>query len=224
MKRLTHFTRKASLAALLAATVLPGVAYAGDQTNAEAAIAEAKGKIDAGEKVGVSDQAPELQAQAREELMSAEAKLSHHHKREAIATAHHASELADQALVAANDRKALAERARRDDIRDSAAVAQQSAVNANIRADSAQQAMTMANMRADSAERDSASANAQADALRNAPPPAATQTTTTLAVTQHDTVTTKAAPIRHHHRRVAHKRARTAHVRTTTTVVTTTHP
>jgi len=60
----------------------------------------------------------------------------HHKKREAIATVHHASELADQAIVSANNRKAAAERARRNDIGDSAAAVQQSAANANMRADS----------------------------------------------------------------------------------------
>ena len=228
-----HFTPKLGLAALLAATMLSSAAYAGGQTQAEAAIAEAKGKIDAGDKVGVGQQAPEIQGQARDSLNSAEDLLSHHHKMEAIAAAHHASELADQALVSANNRKAEAERVRRDDIRDTAIAAQQSAANANVRADNAQQATANANDRADSAvratmdannransaEASSAAANAQADALRNAPQPA-----TTTVVTQHETVTSPVAPAHHIRHRVIHKRAHAVPTKTTTTEITTTHP
>ena len=234
MMNLHHFTPRLGLAALLAATMLSSAAYAGEQNRAELAISEAKGKIDAGDKVGVGEQAPELQGQARETLRSAEDQLAHHHKPEAIAAAHHASELADQALVSANTRKAEAERARRDDIRDTAVAAQQSAANANVRADNAQQATDNANNRADSAvratmdannransaEASSAAANAQADALRNAPPPA-----TTTVVTQHETENSPmAAPTHHKKHRVLHKRAHTMPTKTTTTELTTTHP
>ena len=230
MTSLRHFAPKLGLAALLAATTLSTSAHAGAQSRAEAAIAEAKVKIEAGDKVGAGNQAPELQAQARQELLAAQDLLSNHHKPEAITAAHHASALADQALISANTRKAEAERARRDDLRDAAANAQQSAANANARADNAQQATTIANMRANSAEAASATANAQAEALRNAPPPpVAAPTTTTVAVTEHDSVTTPAATTHHIRHRVIHKRAKSipgksTHAKTTTTEITTTHP
>jgi hypothetical protein len=192
-------------------------AYAGEQTRAEAAIAEAHGKIDAGDKAGAANQAPELQAQARSELRTAEDLLTHHHKQEALASAHHASELADQALASATSRRAEAEHARHDEQRDATSAAQQSAANANVRADNAQQETSMANMRANSAEQSSANANAQADAMRNAPP-----TTTTMEVSQHDTASEPMGPVHHTRHRVIHRHAH--HVNTTTTVVSTTHP
>ena len=224
MTSIYHLPSRLGLAALLAATALPGIAHAGDQTRAEAAIAEARGKIDAGDKVGAGNQAPELFSQAKTALMAAEDQLSHHQKKDAIATAHHASQLADQAIVSANNRVAAAEHARREDMRDSTMAAQQSATNANIRADSAQQATTMANMRADSAERSSAAANAQVDSMRAMPPVVAPPATTTVAVTEHETVAAPAAPARRPHKRIVHRHVRTVKGKTTTTVVTTTHP
>ena len=139
MSNSNSLARKVSLAALLVASAIPTSVYAGDHTNAVAAIAEAKGKIDAGDKVGVGTEAPELQAQARAAIGSAEDLLARGKKREAIATAHHAGELADQAIVSADNRKTAAERTRRLDTQDAAIAAQQSAANANMRADSAQQ-------------------------------------------------------------------------------------
>ncbi len=228
-----QFAPRLGLAAVLAATMLPAAAFAGEQTRAEAAIAEAKGKIDAGDRVGTSNQAPELQAQARAALSTAQDLLSHHKKSEAIAAAHHASELADQAIVTANTRKNDADHARRDDLRDTASQAQQSAasantraataeaasVNANARADSAEQATTVANIRANTAEQSTIAANAQAEALRS-------PTTTTVAMTQHETVEPVAtpAPVRKpRHRRVMHRHHAAAHVKTTTTTIVTTH-
>ena len=197
-------------------TMLPGTAFAGEQTKAEAAISEARGKVEAGDKVGAGEQAPQLQAQAREALVSAQDLLTNHHKAEAIVAAHHAGDLADQAIISANSRKAEMERARRDDLRGSAMDAQQSAANANVRADSAQQATAAANVRADMAQHSADTANAQADAMRNAPPPA-----TTVAVTEHDTVRT---PMVHHrHHRIVHHHARATHEHSTTTTITTSH-
>ena len=222
MISLHQLTSRVALAAALAAAMAPTAVYAGEQTKAEAAIAEARGKIDAGDKVGASEQAPQLQAQAREALASAQDLLSHHHKGEANVAAHHASDLADQAIVSANNHKTEAEHARRDELRNSAADAQQSAADANTRADNAQRATTMANVRADSAERSSAAANAQADALRNAPPPVAPPSTTTVAVTQHEVE--PVAPTHQIRHRVIHKRHHRAPVKSTTTTITTTHP
>lgn len=235
MKKFNTLTPNLSLAALLVAAMLPVAAHAGEQTRAEAAIAAAQGKIDAGDKIGVAQQAPELQGQARQALLSAQDLLSHHQKRDAIAAAQHAGELADQALVSANSRKAQADRDRRSDLKDVAVSAQTSAAEANARAssaeaatatadnraDAAQQATMSANNRAAMAEQSSATANAQADALRNPPAP----TETTVAVTEHETRTATSAPMHH---RVHHVvRRHTTHpvlAKSTTTVVTTSHP
>jgi hypothetical protein len=234
MIRRTPLSSRLALAALLATTMVPASAWAGEQTRAEAAIAEAKGKIDAGDKVGANDQAPGLQSQAREALMSAQDMLTHHKKTEAIAEAHRASALADQAIVTANTRKAENERSRRDDLRDAGARAQQNAASANNRAGAAEAATDNANMRADNAtmradnaERSTAAANAQMDAMRSAPPPPPPMpTTTTVAISSHDTADSERVPVR----RVVRKTRRSAshrvvhhhHVKTTT--VTTTHP
>jgi len=219
-------TRHLAVAALLCATTLSGAAYAGDQTDAEAAIAVAKAKLATGDKVGVNRQAPELQAQARQALRDAQDLLNRHEKKEALAAAIHAGELADQALVSGENRKTAVEQTRRLDSQDAAVAAQQSAASANLRANSAQSETNAANQRADTAQRDTASAQAEANALRNAPPPA--PTTTTLSVTEHDAV----APTPHHHKpvrklhhKVVHKTtAPVEHAKSTTTVVSTTHP
>ncbi len=224
MIRFAHSTSTVALAALLASTMLPIAAYAGEETRAQAAIAEAKGKIDAGDKVGAGDQAPQLQDQARAALATAQDLLSHHKKTDAIVAAHHASDLADQAIMAANSRKASAERDRRDDLRDTASNAQATAASANLRADSAEQATAAANSRANSAEQSSAVANAQADALRNAPPPVASPSVTTVAVTEHDAAWTAPAASHHKRHRVVRHHGQPGHVKTTTTVVTTNHP
>jgi len=233
MTKFTQLTPAMGLFAVLAATMMPMTAFAGEETRAEAAIAEAKGKIDAGDKVGAADQAPDLQGQARQALITAQDLLSHHHKSEALATAQHASELADQALATANRRKDRSEIDRRDAAHAAEANAQQSVMSAdnrasnaetarsdaNTRANAAEAATTAANLRADQANQSSAAANAQMDAMR------ATPTTTTMAVTQHDTVEQQSAtPARHHrHHHVVRHHAHTAHVKTTTTEVTTTH-
>ena len=224
MIKLKHLMSKVGMAALFAATMLPTSAIAGEQTRAEAAIAEAKGKIDAGDRVGAGEQAPELQQQARAALMSAQDMLNHHRKMDAIAEAHHASDLADRAIVSANNRKTAAERDHRDNLRDAAATAQQSAAIANERASNAEQATATANMRANSAEQSSANANAQADALRNMPQPAPAPSVTTVAVTEHDAVREAKAPVHHKRHRVVRRHVHAAHVKTTTTIVTTNHP
>lgn len=73
----------------------------GKADRARAAIAEAHGKIDAANKVGVAGDAPRLQAEAQAALRTAEEELARGKKDEAIADALHASELADTALGAA---------------------------------------------------------------------------------------------------------------------------
>jgi len=222
------FGPRLGMAALMAATLFAVPAYAGEETRAVAAIAEASGKIDAGDKAGAADQAPDLQRQARQALMTAQDLLAHHQKEQALAAATQASALADQALVVATKRQAVADQARRDNMRDAEARAQQAAAAANARAETAEQAKSEADSRAAAAEQATAAANAQAEALRNAPPVAPAPTTTTVALTQHDTAEAAPATVHHvghhvvhHPRQMAH--AKVDHDKTTTAVVTTTN-
>jgi hypothetical protein len=234
MKNFKTKTRALTLATMLALSAIPVAAYAGKHEQAVEAIAQARGKIEAGDKVGTSAQAPELQAQARAALSSAEMLLSKGKKADAIMAAQHAGDLADQAIVSADTRKASAERDRRLDAQSMAINAQQSAavannradtaqqavVNANGRADAAQMATTMANSRADSAQMATTAANAQADALRNAPKPM--PTTTTVAIVEKTSVPTPTAARHARHRIVRKHRTMTRVAKTTT--VTTTNP
>lgn len=208
-------SRSITLSTMLALSAIPVAAYAGKHEQGVEAIAQARGKIEAADKVGTSVQAPELQAQARAALVSAETLLSKGKKAEAIIAAQHAGDLADQAIVSADARKASAERDRQLDAQSMAINAQQAAATANSRADSAQQAIFNANSRADAAQLATMNANAQTEALRNAPKPATT--TTTVAVVEKETRQAP-APVRH---RVVHKRRHVTHVRKTTTVTTT---
>lgn len=233
MTRFTQLTPTMGLFAVFAAAMIPTAALAGEETRAVQAIAEARGKIDAGDKVGVGEMAPDLQGQAHQALSSAQDLLTNHHKVEALAAAQKAGELADQAMAVANGRKAQAASDRRSDASAAQAANQQAVMSAdsraaadkaatadaNARAASAQAATDAANSRADAANQSSAAANAQMDAMRAAP------TTTTVAMTQHDTVehVAPAHVVHHPHHRVVHHHAPVAHGQTTTTEVTTTH-
>lgn len=206
MKRVNHFARTVSISALLALTAFPVTAHAGEADRARAAIAEAKGKIEAGDKVGASSGAPMLQTEARASLGNAELLLARGKKTEALAEAKHAGELADIAIVNADKAKMAASRDRRLDAEAAAASAQQSAVAADARANSAEQA--------------AAAANAQADAMRNAPAPvivAAPPTTTTVATVERTTVTTP-APVVHKKKAVQKKRRVVHHHKATPSV------
>ncbi len=85
-----------------------GQKHEGQNTRAVEAIAQAKGKIASGDKVGASGEAAGLQSQARAALASAEALLSKGKKEKAIAAAQNAGEFADPAIVSANQNKAAA--------------------------------------------------------------------------------------------------------------------
>lgn len=226
MRRSGIFTRAVGFSALLALATVPATAGPGKKDRARAAIAEARGKIDAGEKVGVSTQAPELQVRARAALASAEELLARGKKDAAIADARHAGEFADMAIVAADKQKAEVARDRRLDAEASADAAHQAAADATGRAESAEQAAAAANVRADSAQQAAVAAAAQAEALRNAPAP----TSTTVATVEKEVVRTpaaarrtvtvrRAAPVRHTTHRVVRKPARVVE-KTTTTVTT----
>lgn len=225
-----HITRSLTLATALALSALPVAAFAGKHEQAVEAIAQARGKIQAGDKVGTNAQAPELQDQARAALAKAEALLSDGKKADAIIAAQHAGDLADQAIVSADNHKMSAERDRRLDAQGAAIdaqqaaanatvradVAQQAAANANVRADAAQMATASANNRADSAQMATAAANAQTQAVLSAPKPA--PTTTTVAVVERESAAMPKAPIRHKKHRIVRKN----HTMRTTTVTTTT--
>ncbi len=122
MKRHSLFTTAAILLSLAAAPALAGKAE-----RARTAIAEARAKISAGDKVGASNGAPMAQGEARAELGNAEALLARGKKTEAEAAAKHASDLADMAIVNADRAKMSAARERRADAETTAAIAQQSA-------------------------------------------------------------------------------------------------
>lgn len=207
MHSFQRISRAAGVSALLALSTIPVAAHAGKADEARAAIAEARGKIDAGNKVGASGVTPEMQSRAQAALASAEAHLNKGDKDAAISDAHHASELADMALVNTDRRKEASAQDSRMDAEASASAAQQSAAAANERADAAQQA--------------AATANAQADALRNAPPPAPAPapTTTTVQTVEREAVQT---PARHVVRKPVH--TTTAAVKKTTTTTVTTAP
>ena len=230
MRYFASITRSVSVSALIALSTLPTSAYAGKHTLAVEAIAQAKGKIDAGDKVNAGSQAPELQAHARASLSSAQDLLAKGHKDEAILAARHAGEFADQAIVSAENSRTAAERERRHDAQDSAAVAVQAASDANVRASIAQQAASNANVTADDANRRAAQAqlatadaNARADALRAAPPVAAPPATTTTTVAVVQDVPARASAVRHAPRRTIRHRAAPRNVSKSTTTVTTTH-
>lgn len=144
---------------LLSATLamaIPGTAFAGKADQAHAAIAEARGKISAGNIAGSATEANGLQVQAKAELNNAEMLLSRGKKDEAIASARQASLLADQALAMASSNKTAAATSAVNNAEAAAASAQQSA------AASAQ---------------DAAAANARADMAMTAPAPQTTTTT-----------------------------------------------
>ena len=229
MQNLRTISRTITLSSLLALSVISVSASAGKHEQAVEAIAQARGKIEAGDKVGTNNQAPELQSQARVELATAESLLARGKKDDAIATAHHASSLADQAIVVADNRKASAERDQRLKAQSVAIDAQQSAAIANVRAETAQQAVVNANACADVAQQSAALANARADTAQtatNAQIDAMSKvmhqapTTTTVAIVEKEAVRTS-APVRRVQRRVVHKHHSTMRVRKTTTVTTT---
>ena len=232
--RLKQLSRTLTLATVLSLSTLSVAAHAGKHEQAVEAIAQARGKIQAGDRVGTSAQAPEAQAEARAALTNAEDLLARGKKDDAIIAAHHAGDLADRAIVNADNRRMAAEHDRHLDAQAATMDAQQSAANANARADSAQQAVANANVRADAAQQETAmansrantaqmatsAANAQTQALLNTPRPAPT-TTTKVDVVERTQVQPAAAPVRHVRRRAMHRHHAVTSVRKTTTVTTT---
>lgn len=206
-------TRTNLIAASLGATALifaasPTLAQ-GKADRARSAIAEAHGKIDAANKVGVAGDAPRMQAEAQAALRTAEEELARGQKEAAITDAHRASQLADTALGEAQRNRNMQANAQQAEAQAATAEAQQQAHAANERADAAQQA--------------AASAAADAAAARAAPPvvvAAPTPTTTVTTETVKQQASSSAPTVR---RRVVRKSTapKSSTVEKTTTSVTT---
>ncbi len=170
MRNFNRFARRVAIVGVVALATMPSTAFAGEKERAVAAIAEANGKISAGNMVGASAEAMGLQSRAKADLARAQDLLSHGKKAEAIEAAQAAGQMADQAIALTDMRKTNAMAADRADARASAASAQQSAAMSAERANAAQQEAAAANARADDAT------------LRaQTPPPAPPSTTTTIA-------------------------------------------
>jgi hypothetical protein len=180
----------------------PAVAGKGDR--AQAAIAEARGKVDAANKAGTAGQVPGLQARAQAALRTAEEDVARGDKEQAIADANHASELADMAIGESNKVRMENEQARHADAMATAAAAQQDAAAAKARAEAAEQS--------------AAQAGAQVEAMRNAPPPPA-PTTTTVTTEEHNVRATSSPRVVH--RVVRRTTPAVSEKKTTTTTVTT---
>lgn len=198
-------------AAILLSLAAP--ALAGEADRARAAIAEARGKIEAGDKVGASSGAPMLQTDARKALGDAELLLARGKKTESLAAARRAGELADIAIVNADRDKMAASRDRRVDAEAAAASAQAAVVNAQANGAAAE-------ARANAAERAADSANARADAMAVMPMAAPTTTVAIVEKTVTPVRTARAAPrkkvvVRHHHHTTP------VNTKETTTTVTT---
>lgn len=95
---------------LVLATALPGAALAKDERVARAAVAEARGKIEAGDKAGVGGQAADVQARARAALERAEKAIRDDNEDRALHDAGEADALAGLAQATAELRQLTAER------------------------------------------------------------------------------------------------------------------
>jgi len=98
------------LALALAGMALPSTAIAGIMDQAKAAVGAAKGKIEAGDKAGVSGEAADIQARARTAYETAQRQLDDD-KYQAMYSAQEASALADLAMATAELKKLEGERA-----------------------------------------------------------------------------------------------------------------
>jgi hypothetical protein len=143
MHSLTTIVRGFAISATLA-MAMPGIAFAGQNDRAQMAIAEARGKISAGNMIGAGQEASGLQTRARASLNDAESLLSKGKKEAAIVAAQQAGQLADQALAMTQSRKDQTMTSAIGNAEASAASAQQSAAAAN-------QQVAAANARADTA-------------------------------------------------------------------------
>lgn len=211
MNRFKTLPRAIGVSALLAMTAFSVTAHAGLADDARKAIAAAKAKIEAADRIGATGEAAGIEVQARAALERAQAQFGKGEKNEAIAEAKHAGDLADQAITLTDKRKQMRAQQGRNEAEAAAGAAQQSAAASAERANSAEAAAVDAQARTAAAQQNAATANSEAEALRNAPPPPATTTTVT---TKHAEMAT--APVRHVH----HVHHRVRHTTTTRTPVT----
>lgn len=216
---MTRIFNAVSVAAMSAALIFstPAIA-AGKHERAQAAIAEARAKIDASAKIGASTQSPRLQADAQAALRSAEERLARGDKDEAIAAAHRASQLADTALGEAQRARTMNAQAATANARDAAADAQAQAAAANARANAAEQAAV-------NAQADAAIARATPAPIVMVAPPAPPTTTVTTEVVKTAPVATprpvaKRKVVRRTVRHVAARPAPRVTTKTTTTIKT----
>jgi hypothetical protein len=233
MNHMKWLARGAGMTALLLVSTSP--AFAQSKTDrARMAITEAHAKVDAAVKVGAVGEAPRLVAQAQAALRTAEEDLHRSHEYNAIEDAHHASQLADQAL-------GYAEQAKREDAvanRDRAAAAEQAAAaeharsaSAEAAASAAQESAADANARADAAQQAASASAAEAAAARATPAPApvttvAVERETTTAPATTTRVVTRPVAKKKVVRRTASRTVRTvpAATKTKTTTTITTAP
>ncbi|WP_324377651.1 hypothetical protein [Sphingomonas sp.] len=94
----------------LIAVAIPAAVEASDREDARIAIAQARARIEAGDRAGINGPAADAQARARAALDDAQAEFHNHHEDRAMAAAHRASSLADLALATAQAREADAQR------------------------------------------------------------------------------------------------------------------
>jgi hypothetical protein len=97
----TKIGRGLVIGLLLAATALPSAALAGNEDRARAADGAAQAKIETGDKLGVTDQAADIQARARVALEAAKVQIKDDDEDQAYHAARHAIALADLAIVTA---------------------------------------------------------------------------------------------------------------------------
>lgn len=213
MREFISLRNGAAMAAALMLASTP--ALAGKADRARSAIAEAQGKIDAADKIGLSGETPHLQAEAEASLRQAREDLKSGHKEAAISEANRASQLADTALGEAQRRKNQAEANQRASAEAAAAAAQQQTLEANARAAEAQQ-------NAAAAAADAAAARAAAAPVVVAQPATTTVTTQTEKVAASSSVAATRRPVKRTvvHRRASHPAAAVTE-KTTTTVTTT---
>ncbi len=217
---MTRILNAVSVAAMSAALIFstPAIA-AGKHERAQAAIAEARAKIDASAKVGASVQSPRLQADAQAALRTAEERLARGDKDEAIAAAHRASQFADTAMGEAQRAHAMNAQAATANARDDAADAQAQAAAANARA-------TVAEHDAVNAQADAAAARAAPAPIVLVAPPAPPTTTVTTEVVRTAPVVVARRPVakrkvvRHTVRHVTARPTPRVTTKTTTTIKT----
>lgn len=89
---------------------VPHSAFAGDENRARAAIAEAKAKIETGDKIGATADAADIQARARAALADAERQLKDDDEDRTFHAAKEATALAELAIATAEYNKLKAER------------------------------------------------------------------------------------------------------------------